>query len=306
MARWMQGLAVAVALTAGLPDSGLAQVYARPSVSANADVLLCFNGFTGPDACLAQKTDTGYLYLDEFGGAPMVAQAQAFRDGARGNAGLGVSTSGAAQAWFEATPGVLRASTTATSQMTGNAAGFGANAVARDWGLATTSPGASFVDTLTVAGPIPGVEVPVTVTVAFRGLTTRAFNGPVTTAPSILAYGGLFVSSSAGGGVDIGHFGDVGAGQSFGYVQSFVTAITVGAPFQINAALSAYARALRSGDEGLSTAAFESMNTGEVFVGLPDGYTLSSASGHLYAPVPEPATVLTFSLGLLALRRWRR
>jgi len=282
-----------------------AQVYFDPYVSANASVSICFSA-SSPPGCIAQNNDTGYLFLSGFG--PGTARAVSSRgvSDTRPVVTPESSLSGWANATFDASPGLLRAMTSASSTMTGNS-GFGPSATSRagEYALAGTNPGATFLDTLTLAGGAPGVVVPVTVSVVFEGLTSLEVD-PGHTTTGTFTNGSLFVSSTAGGALNLTHVAGFGANVPFFYAQSFETLVTVGTPFQISATLQARSEAVRATFTGQSSSLFEAMNTAGVFLQAPDGYTLTSASGHVYAPVPEPAPAALLLAGVLGLAWLRR
>jgi hypothetical protein len=283
-----------------------AQVYFDPYVSANASVSTCFET-TSPSGCIARTNDTGYLFISGAASAPALAVSSLLVSDTRpALIPPGNSISGRAAATFEASPGVLRASTSASGTILGSS-GLGPRISSRagEYALAGTNPGATFLDTVTLSGGTPGAAVPVTVSVVFEGVTSLVVD-PEQPLVGTSTNGSLFVSSTAGGALDLQHVASLGAGVPFLYAQSFQTLVTVGTPFQISATLQARSEAVRATYTGQSSALFEAMNTAEVFLQAPDGYTLASASGHVYAPVPEPAPAALLLAGVLGLAWLRR
>ena len=283
-----------------------AQVYAPPYVSANARASISFNGFTGPGSGLGSNQDTGLREFTSFGTGPILAEVTAAVSGERFNDPFGIRLFGDSEATFRAEPGFLRARTKAISEMDGNGIGFGANVAASDWVLASTSPGADFLDTLTLLGGVAGTPVDVTVSVVFQGKTWRELGDPNTSSSNIRTRGSFRINSTAGGAVLLNHEGIEGSDLDFFYTESFVTTVLVGDPFQIGGSMTSTSTAVRNGVAGSTRTIFESMSTGKVFLSAPSGYTLESASGYSYAAVPEPSSMLVLGVTLLALKRRRR
>jgi hypothetical protein len=277
-----------------------AQVVFAPYVAANASVSSCFSGST-PTGCVAQNSDTGFLLLSSFGGAPASAQASLAVSDVRSSPVPVATLSGQASAFFEARPGILRSLTQAGSVMAGTS-GFGPSVQSRAGvnGAAMTNPGASFLDTLTLDGGPAGLQVPVTVTVVFEGRTSRIVDAGHT-ATTTVASGAMQVTSTAGGARFITHNAALGSDLPFIYTESFQTLVTVGTPFQLAASLESRSESSRATFTGRSETVFDATSTGSVFLEAPAGYTLVSASGHNYAPIPEPPQAWLLLAGLLAL-----
>ncbi len=262
-----------------MSTAALEHVYATRFVSANSRVQAGFSGTLGTPL-VTPTFDTGPV---------------AVTGTATANLGLNEVRIDVFGTTFRATntasAGVLRANASSLVRITGDSVGASVQSQASGWNPPTTDSGASFLDTITISGADVGNVIPLTVIAFFTGISAESAPDSGSSSSSVVAQGSLSVSSTAGGAVLLSHSGTDGITAPFHYTQSFITNITVGTPFQIGAYMTAQANAFRSSLDGVSNSQLNASSTGLVGILLPTGYSLSSASGYNYAPVPEPASL---------------
>lgn len=268
------------------------QVYGQALVKANASASVSFNGFPAERSGGSDKQDSGKLFLDDFGTAPMVAKVTALMEADETDESTGVRLIGRAEAECEARPGLLRIRSSALATFDGlDYSEFSVRSDSDEWVLGPSGPGTRFQDLITVRGAVTGVPVEVTITAVFEGSTTR---GGGEFSSSIRNQGSFQVSSTAeGGGISFFHYGTDGSygadGSNipFSYSGSSVVTANVDEPFYLIGDVRAKALAARS-SPGTAESIFESLNTGRVFLSVPEGYSIETASGHDYAAESAP------------------
>lgn len=290
------------AVVAVMPALSTAQVYFDPYVSANARVQASFSGPT--DRPLVTRTsDSGYQF---FSSGATSALADLSLDESRTDAFAGtyhIRNS----ASFLATAGVLHASASSLAELTQTLISTAVHSQAGGWTLASTNPGASFLDTITIGGPGVGYAVPITVNASLDGTSSISAADGGTQNSWMAATGTLSVNSTSdGSGTTITQTETSGHSSSFDQFQSFTTWVVLGTPFQLYGNLSISADAGRAVQLGSDSSSFVASHTGKVTIDLPTGYTLRSASGFNYQPTPEPASICVlamFALGLVTRKR---
>lgn len=277
---WLQLLSLAV-------TPSQAQVYGPPYVKANTYSSVSIRGLPDDQSGGRDEKETGILYLTDFGSAPIVAGVSTLVERDESHVSNGVRLIGRAESVCEARPGILRIRSSAVATREGpNYDGYSIKASAAEWVLAPSGPGTEFVDTITVRGGVPGTPVEVTVTAVFEGSTSR---GGGEFSSSIKNQGSFSVRSTPeGGDVSLLHYGVDGTDIPFYHEGSSVCTVNVDEPFQLSGDVRATAEASRTGP-GTTHSVFESMSTGRVFLSVPEGYSIETASGHDYAANSEPA-----------------